>query len=364
MKHLKNFSIKRERKEWVAAVAKRELGDLYDKLQQMIGSQYVRWNRDNIKNKRPEIIEFLEQEGNNPEGYYDALITSIVVKSILTDFNGTTMSDNKYFNYTIRGELSRAHNWNYTTFTNLDEERYEYAQGFSDGISSETTRSLYLRALNVIRNGYNFAGNRIQRYRNLDESYSLTYYDFRFIPNLYERPQDAVGKIHIGEQVIWYDYDYARSQGPQRNADRNYSIITSFEGSNGFPILGNQDIVLSINEFLRSPGSRGERIDLDQSGLDAAEKEHILFDGIPYNELNDYLLNSGVPRSVALAQHISDHYNSAVIEYSLHSAWDFFGEVVPYVSFVHYSEVSPLNGQEVQDQLNYRSNIPTDGRSA
>lgn len=34
MKHLKNFSIKRERKEWVAAFAKRELGDLYDKLQQ------------------------------------------------------------------------------------------------------------------------------------------------------------------------------------------------------------------------------------------------------------------------------------------------------------------------------------------
>ena len=34
MKHLKNFSIKRERKEWVAAFARRELGDVYDTLQQ------------------------------------------------------------------------------------------------------------------------------------------------------------------------------------------------------------------------------------------------------------------------------------------------------------------------------------------
>ena len=34
MKHIANFSIKRERKDWVAVFAKRELGDVYDKLQQ------------------------------------------------------------------------------------------------------------------------------------------------------------------------------------------------------------------------------------------------------------------------------------------------------------------------------------------
>ena len=34
MKHLANFSIKRDRKPWVAMFAKRELGDVYDTLQQ------------------------------------------------------------------------------------------------------------------------------------------------------------------------------------------------------------------------------------------------------------------------------------------------------------------------------------------
>jgi len=34
MKHLTKFSIKRERKTWVATFAKRELGDVYDTLQQ------------------------------------------------------------------------------------------------------------------------------------------------------------------------------------------------------------------------------------------------------------------------------------------------------------------------------------------
>ena len=34
MKHLKHFSIKRDRKPWVATFVKRELGDVYDRLQQ------------------------------------------------------------------------------------------------------------------------------------------------------------------------------------------------------------------------------------------------------------------------------------------------------------------------------------------
>ena len=34
MKHLANFSIKRDRKNWLEVFAKRELGDTYDTLQQ------------------------------------------------------------------------------------------------------------------------------------------------------------------------------------------------------------------------------------------------------------------------------------------------------------------------------------------
>lgn len=323
----------------------------------VLGASHT-WTTQDLKSKRLEIAEYLQQDNTNPERFYNILISSIVFRSLMTmgeqdEFN----SEFCKFKVNVLEE-------------DLDGTPFVFDTTREGGYLVRYLTSRVSQDSNARVNWDAYLKSRQINFTN-EDFVSLTFYDVRYdwLPVM---DYDAYERFYVNgersgyywgpnrlgalvEQTIQYE-PYGGQSGDFRLNIGNYpEIRTKFSDPSGAPLLSNRKITNILNDYQEGIINITNDLLLNP---EQGSSTYRLTEEIPLENFLIFLDNvSDSGESQALKSMIEKAYSETrIIE--VEQFWNILGRIEPNISFYYYNSTSQVTPEEVSDALNYREVIP------